>query len=53
MGHPGFGAPCDRTWELQSGLHPRDGAPLAGGIALIAAGLTIAVATGAFRFVGG
>lgn len=49
----GFGAPAERTWARPSRLHPRDGAALFGAVALMAAALTAAVTTGAFRFVGG
>ncbi len=49
----GFGAPVDRTWSRPSRLHRRDGVALAGAAVLITAALTVAVSTGAFRFVGG
>ena len=49
----GFGAPGERTWSRPSRLHPRDGVALAGAIVLISVALGVAVATGAFRFVGG
>lgn len=49
----GFGAPVERTWSRPSRLHPRDGVALAGAVVVIGVALAVAVATGAFRFVGG
>ncbi|RLK46671.1 energy-coupling factor transporter transmembrane component T family protein [Microbacterium telephonicum] len=47
----GFGAPMTRTWLRRSTLGRRDALALAGGVLLIAAALTVAVAAGTFRFV--
>lgn len=49
----GFGAPVERTWSRPSRLHPRDVVALAGAVVVIGVALAVAVATGAFRFVGG
>ena len=49
----GFGADIDRTWSRPSRLHPRDAGALVGAVVLIGVALTVAVATGTFRFVGG
>lgn len=49
----GFGAPVERTWSRPSRLHPRDVVALAGALVVIGVALAVAVATGAFRFVGG
>ncbi|WP_144834351.1 energy-coupling factor transporter transmembrane protein EcfT [Microbacterium sp. BH-3-3-3] len=48
----GFGADVERTWARPSTLSGRDGAALAGSLALGALALAAAVATGAFRVVG-
>ncbi|MBT9605223.1 energy-coupling factor transporter transmembrane component T [Microbacterium sp.] len=49
----GFGADTERTWARPSRLHPRDAVALVGAVLLIGVALSVAVATGAFRFVGG
>lgn len=48
----GFGADIPRTWSRPSTLSARDAVALVGALALIAAALGAAVASGAFRVVG-
>ncbi|WP_295838737.1 energy-coupling factor transporter transmembrane component T [uncultured Microbacterium sp.] len=48
----GFGSDIERTWARPSTLSARDAVALGGAILLVAAALTAALVTGAFRVVG-
>ncbi len=49
----GLGAPGPRTWARPSRLHPRDGVVVLVGVAIAAAAVSAAIATGAWNVIGG